>query len=134
MWTSLFGLSAALLGSLIYGPVLLGIYAVWIMFTRLLLTVALRSARSDISGLWPVLLYFNQIYGSLIKIYMLSHLNRQRWTRQKTSFASSASRRGVAIQDFFSKVTLVTSFAVLLAVVGFLTGLYDWAAFQLYTR
>ncbi len=126
MWTSLFGLSAALVGSALYGVVLLWAYVVWIMLTRFVLTLALGSTGARVSGLWPLLLYFSQIYGSLVKIYMLSHLNRQRWTRQKTALASGHPPLMVGIQRFFSNVTLATSFLLLFFVVALLTKLYGW--------
>lgn len=126
MWTSLLGLSGALIGSLLYGVVIIWVYAVWIALTRFILTLALWSARPRISVLWPFLLYFNQIYGSLIKIYMLSHLNRQKWTRQKTTFASGKSTLAAGVQQLFSNVVLATSFIVLFSVVAFLTEFYGW--------
>ncbi len=131
MWTSLLGLVAAVMGSLMYGVEILWVYAVWIMLTRFVFTIALTSARPRVSGLWPVLLYFNQIYGSLIKIYMLSHLNRQKWTRQKTSFASSGTALAAATQRLFSNLTLASSVGALLVVVALLTGLYGWGDLRL---
>lgn len=126
MWTSLIGLLAALSGSALFGIELLWLYAVWILLTRFIMTLALSSARSKVSGLWPFLLYFNQIYGSLIKIYMLSHLNRQKWTRQRTTLASGQSALVAGMQRFFSNVSLATSFVVLFFVVALLTDLYGW--------
>lgn len=126
MWTSLIGLSAALLGSALHGLQILWAYLVWIALTRFVLTLALRSARPRVSAIWPALLYFNQIYGSLLKIYVLSHLNRQKWTRQKTTLASGQSALATWVQRFFSNVTLATSFALLFFAVAFLTRLYDW--------
>lgn len=130
MWTSLFGLSAVLVGSALYGIELLWAYAVWILVTRFVLTLALRSPGTRVSGLWPLLLYFNQIYGSIVKIYMLSHLNRQRWTRQKTTFASGHSAVMAGVQRFFSNVTLATSFLLLFFVVALLTELYSWGGIR----
>ena len=126
MWTSLFGLTTALLGSLVYGAEILFVYLFWILFTRFLQTLMLLSARPQVSALYPFLLYFNQIYGSLIKIYMLSHLNRQKWTRQKTTLKFDQSLIQLQVQHLFSNVTLVTSFLLLLSLIGFVGGLYDW--------
>jgi len=85
MWTSMFGLTAASLGSLYLGPAVLLTYGVWIAFTRLLQTGLLRLVRPSVSIAYPFLLYFNQIYGSIVKIYMIHHLHRQKWTRQGTT-------------------------------------------------
>jgi glycosyltransferase Alg8 len=134
MWTSLIGLVAAVMGSILYGIEMLWLYAVWIMLTRFVLTVGLTSARPNVSGLWPLLLYFNQIYGSFIKIYMLSHLNRQKWTRQKTSFASVQLGFSAAVQRFFSNVTLAASFGALFLVMALMTGLFGWGDLRILAR
>ena len=42
----------------------------------------LLSVRPRISGLYPLLIYFSQVYGALVKTYILFRLDRQRWTRQ----------------------------------------------------
>ena len=125
MWTSLFGLSAALLGAALYSIDILWVYLFWILFTRFLLTLLLRSARSQVSVWYPFLLYFNQIYGALVKIYMLSHLNRQKWTRQKTTLKLDQSVLQLKLQHLFSNMTLVTSVLLLLGLIGFLGELYD---------
>ena len=49
MWTSLIGLVAAVMGSILYGIEMLWLYAVWIMLTRFVLTVGLTSARPNVS-------------------------------------------------------------------------------------
>lgn len=130
MWTSLFGISAALLGSLLYSIDILIVYVFWILFTRFLQTIMLLSARPKVSALYPLLLYFNQIYGSLVKIYMLSHLNRQKWTRQKTTLKLDHSALQLRLQHLFSNIALATSCLLLFCLIGFLSGLYDWQAVQ----
>jgi glycosyltransferase Alg8 len=37
--------------------------------------------------MFPVLLYYNQIVGALIKIYVFFHPDQQSWTRQKTKLS-----------------------------------------------
>ena len=126
MWTSLFGLTAALIGSLLNGIDILIVYAFWIGFTRFLQTLMLWNAHPQISASYPFFLYFNQIYGSLVKIYMLAHLNRQKWTRQKTTLNSGTSGIQLRFQQLLSNAVLITSLLVLFHLVGFLGGLYHW--------
>lgn len=125
MWTSLFGLTGALLGTALYGVEILLIYTCWILFTRFIQTLMLRSARPQVSAFYPFFLYFNQIYGSVIKIYILSHLNRQKWTRQKTTLKFDQSALQLYVQRQFSNLTLATSVLVLVGLISFLVGLYD---------
>lgn len=84
MWTSLLGLSVATLGSVVHGPALLMGYALWIGASRLLLTALLAFSGHHVGPAFPLLLYYNQIVGSLMKIDVSFHLDRQSWTRQDT--------------------------------------------------
>jgi len=84
MWTSLFGLTAAIIASFKYGGLALLSYAVWVGFSRLYMTLILTASGHRVGPLYPVLLYYNQIVGALIKVYVFFHLDQQTWTRQKT--------------------------------------------------
>ncbi len=122
MWTSLFGLTGVLFGSTLIGIEVLSAYLVWIAFTRLVQTLMLQSVRPSISISYPFLLYFNQIYGSFIKIYMLCHLNRQKWTRQKTTLKLGKTHWEARIQHALSNLTLVTYLLIFIVLVHLLNG------------
>jgi glycosyltransferase Alg8 len=82
MWTPLIGPMVAILFALGKSGVFLATYALWVGLTRLIQTLMLLTARPSISGLYPPLIYFSQVYGALVKTYILFRLDRQRWTRQ----------------------------------------------------
>lgn len=85
MWTSLLGLAAASVASLKYGGGVLAAYALWVGLSRLWMTLMLTFATGHrVDPRYPLLLYYNQIVGSLIKIYAFHHMDQQSWTRQKT--------------------------------------------------
>jgi mannuronan synthase len=85
MWTSLLGLTAATVATLKYGGHVLLTYALWVALSRLWMTLMLTFATGHrVSPLYPLLLYYNQIVGSLTKIYAFFHMDQQSWTRQKT--------------------------------------------------
>jgi glycosyltransferase Alg8 len=84
MWTGLLGLSLALAGSLEYGGTVLLAYALWIGISRLIITLSLVASGHRVGPMFPLVLYYNQIVGALIKVYVYFHLDRQSWTRQKT--------------------------------------------------
>ena len=84
MWTSLLGLTVALIASFKYGITLLLIYLLWISLTRLALTLLLAFSGHRIGPAYPLILYYNQIVGALVKIYVFFRLDRQSWTRQDT--------------------------------------------------
>jgi glycosyltransferase Alg8 len=85
MWTSLLGLTAALIATLKYSVTFLLAYLLWIGITRLILTILLRFSGHPVGPAYPVILYYNQIVGALMKIYVFFRLDRQSWTRQPTS-------------------------------------------------
>jgi glycosyltransferase Alg8 len=85
MWTSLLGLCGALVASLKFGGHVLAAYGLWVGVSRLWMTLMLTFASGHhVTPRFPLLLYYNQIVGSLIKIYAFHHLDQQSWTRQKT--------------------------------------------------
>ena len=84
MWTSLLGLTVALIASFKYGTAFILVYLLWIGITRLILTVLLSCSGHRIGPAYPVILYYNQIMGALVKIYVFFRLDQQSWTRQDT--------------------------------------------------
>ncbi|HEB49945.1 MAG TPA: glycosyltransferase family 2 protein [Desulfobulbus sp.] len=91
MWTSLLAPIIAVLASIRYSAVYFLIYLLWIGATRLLLVLLLVASGHRIGPAFPVLLYYNQIFGSLMKIYVFFRLDRQSWTRQKTRLVTGTS-------------------------------------------
>ncbi|WP_177411029.1 MULTISPECIES: mannuronan synthase [unclassified Pseudomonas] len=85
MWTSILGLTVALLASFKYGIAFLLAYLLWIGITRLILTLLLSCSGHRIGPAYPVILYYNQIVGALMKIYVFFRLDKQSWTRQPTA-------------------------------------------------
>ena len=83
IWTTLVGPTGALLLAISGRPDFIVVYLFWIMMTRLLAAALLGLARRRFSTLWPVLLYYNQIIGALVKIHVSFRTNQQKWTRQQ---------------------------------------------------
>ncbi len=125
MWTSLFGLVAALIAVLIHDGALFLIFVWWIAFTRFTQALMLLSSRKQISITWPFLIYFNQIYGSIMKIYVLNNLSKQKWTRQKTSLKQGGDRFETWYREASSKMSLATYVLVFVTVVTFIIGAFD---------
>jgi len=84
MWTCLLGLAVAIIASLKYSIGFLLVYLLWIGTTRLILTLLLACSGHHIGPAYPVILYYNQIVGALVKIYVFFRLDQQSWTRQDT--------------------------------------------------
>ncbi|WP_439816428.1 glycosyltransferase [Zavarzinia sp. CC-PAN008] len=122
MWTSLVGPVAVAALTITHDAMTLPIYFLWIAISRYLQTLMLLTARRDVSWYYPFLLYFNQIWGSAIKTYILFRLDRQKWTRQKTTTERGLSARkaqAVALGSAGMHVLTCTSFVLLVfALVG----------------
>ncbi len=108
MWTSLVGPVAVTLVALLKAPIALPLYAIWIIATRYLQALMLYAVRRDVTAWWPPLLYFNQIYGSMIKVFVLFHLDKQKWTRQNTVGKRDLTAWRERINKWSSRYAMVT--------------------------
>jgi mannuronan synthase len=93
IWTSLTGPGVAILLSVAHQWSLALGYVAWIMLVRLAATALLGAYRRRFSPLWPILLYYNQIIGALVKTYVACRLDQQSWGRQNITAAEPADRR-----------------------------------------
>ena len=119
MWTSPFGLLIAFFGALHWGAYIFMSYLWWVMLSRLLMTFAYRTSREDILPSWPFFLYYNQIVGSFVKIYIWNHLYKQSWTRQKTKLAAG-SRFLAWYQRVSSNSMLLLELLIFIIIINFL--------------
>lgn len=126
MWTSLAGPVFAVMLAIKHSLAFLPIYFVWIGFTRWVMTLMLLTSRPVLSWYYPFLIYYNQLWGSLIKTYVFFRLDRQSWTRQKTKLnrglsegharfvrATSVAMHGVAIVTFVALMGIISGVLVM---------------------
>lgn len=123
MWTPLVGPVAAICLALAGTPVFLYAYVLWVMLTRLLQALALLTVRPTIDGLYPVLIYYNQLYGAFLKTFILFRLDRQRWTRQNTGYRMELSRGEALLRSLGSLYLHALALAFLVTAVAVATGL-----------
>ncbi|MEW5850744.1 MAG: glycosyltransferase [Myxococcota bacterium] len=79
MWTTLAGPFASITLAILDGPWVLVATVLWILSTRLVLSLVLFIYNGRINIWYPVLLYFNQILNAGVKVYIIFRLSRQRW-------------------------------------------------------
>ena len=125
MWTGLFGLLGAILGSLKWGWEIFIAYIWWVLFTRYIVVLYYGLKRNYFSISWVFFLYFNQIYGSLVKIYIASHLYRQKWTRQKTTLSGVGSMLDNIYISLSSNLELYTKILLFIIITGYAVGFFD---------
>ncbi|NCC20841.1 MAG: glycosyltransferase family 2 protein [Alphaproteobacteria bacterium] len=125
MWTTLTGPVFALMFSVAYSPVWAVYYLVWVSFIRWVQTLMILSARDEISWTYPFLLYYGQIYGSLLKTWVLFRLDVQSWTRQKTKLRRDLTRGEYLWNRWTSHAVHATALLVFVALIGILSGTLD---------
>ena len=124
MWTSLSGPVFVTMLCFKYSIAFLGIYLVWIGFTRWVMTLLLLGARNKLSWSYPFLLYYNQIYGSLIKTYVFFRLDNQRWTRQKTKLAATGNLWEMRIRKLSSVGMHTFALLAFISIIGLAAGIF----------
>lgn len=129
MWTSLTGPAMAAGLTVKYGLPILAVYIVWIGATRWIMTLMLLSSRPVLSWYYPFLIYYNQVWGSLIKTYALFHLDRQSWTRQKTKMNHTVSPMRAWWMQTSSTLVHAVSLLFFAAAVGLLSGALEIPAY-----
>ncbi len=114
MWTMMVSPALAIFAALI-DPVYLWNVLIWLVASRLVLSTVLYSyaRRPDLS--WPFILYFNQLINASVKIYMIFHLSKQKWSNRGNQSAGEGSgwRERFAL---FQLGTTVAAFVAALAV------------------
>ena len=93
MWTTLFGPIGAIMGALFVDPFILPLYVAWVMMTRYAACAVLTLFRGPIKVSYPMLLYFSQVYGAVLKTQVFFRPDRQKWTRQNTVLAMRSGGR-----------------------------------------
>lgn len=121
MWTTLAGPVFAVMLSLKYGLLLLAYYTVWVGFVRWVMTLILAAEGRGISWRYPFLLYYNQVYGSLLKTWVFFRLDIQSWTRQKTKLQRGLSRSQSFWNTGTSHVMHASALVFLVCSIGLVT-------------
>lgn len=125
MWTCLTGIAFALVGTLFVNPFAAVFYVIWVMTSRYIMTLFLLSVRDKISVSYPFLIFFNQIFGSLMKVYIFFRLDKQKWTRQNTVQKKNVSAWRARYNAYSSLFMNVFAVAVFLTAVSVTAGVLE---------
>jgi len=130
MWTPLVGPLVAVFFAIGKSVLFLYTYTLWVAFTRLIQALSLLSVRPKISGLYPILIYLGQVYGALLKTYVLFRLDRQRWTRQNIVVEPILSPSEARMRSLASLYLHGLALGVLATVVALATNLLSLPRFD----
>jgi glycosyltransferase Alg8 len=117
MWTGLLGISAAIVASFAYSFYYLIAYLVWVGLSRYVLSAMLLLTGHRIRPLYPTLMYYNQIVGSVVKIIVLFFPDRQSWTRQKTQLKRDTSGFHGWFNTLSSRAMLFSAVSIFAAII-----------------
>lgn len=120
MWTTLTAPIGILLTTIFFEPMALVAYMSWVMFTRYIFCALItRFRKSWFPISYPFLLYFSQITGAAVKTFVFFRLDRQKWTRQNTSFTQKAGM-GARLKSFSSTLSHLVALGWLTVGVAYL--------------
>ena len=120
MWTMLLGPLCALIGAIRLGPLFLLAYAVYVALTRLVTALVLFffSRRVDLNFTW--VLYVNQLLNSLVKLYMIWRLPKQRWLNRGDQRAGAGGSHfaGLVRTTMAGYLTMISVAVLLIAALA----------------
>lgn len=116
IWTMMAGPVLAVYATMA-DPIFFLSVLIWIVASRLMLCTVLFTYARRPNLSWPFILYLNQFVNAGVKIYMIFHLSKQRWTNRGNQSAGD----GKTIRERFALFQLVTT------VAAFFTGLALYA-------
>lgn len=120
MWTMLVGPILSMM-MIWVEPVVFWGCIIWIVGSRLILCMFLYTYSRYVDMSWPFILYINQLTNALVKVYMLFHLSKQKWSNRGNQSSSDGVGLKVKIRNHFAKFQLISIF------VGFLYMLMIYA-------
>lgn len=124
IWTMLVSPALVLMAMFIQPGYLIGA-TIWVVLSRLLLSLYLmRYARSaDMS--WPFLLYANQLVNACVKVWIQFYLHKQKWTNRRDQRSGWGRSRADRFKAAVAGFQLVTALAFFLQAVAWLSGRTD---------
>jgi glycosyltransferase Alg8 len=122
VWTGLSGPAFALGASLVFGLKVWVAYLIWVGVTRTLLSIVLYFFSGRIYVSFPFLLYGNQVVGSVIKVYLLFRVNKQRWLNRGDQRQKGTNSRLLPFQHAMASFLTLLYLAVFLFAACLTTG------------
>jgi mannuronan synthase len=122
IWTSLSGLAMALVLSLANSWDAMVAYLVWVLISRTIVSMVLFLYSRRISVSYPFLLYGNQILASVIKIYLLFRISKQRWLNRGDQRSKVVGGPLVVWQNAMATFLTVLYAAAFLLLATFVSG------------
>ena len=112
----------ALFLTAVFGPQVLAAYLLWVILTRSVHGLLLWGQSGQFNPLFIPLLWYDQMAGSLVKVYLLLKPERQRWTRQNINTARNNGGAALWFRNALPKFEFTAAMSGLLLFVMLLYG------------
>ncbi len=121
IWTTLVSPVLAIYGSMIVPAYALSAL-LWILATRMILSIFLFRYARSFDASWPLLLYVNQVVNALVKVFMSFRLARQNWANRGNQISGGSSGLAGVIKRTIANAQMFTALSALLWGLALWTG------------
>jgi len=125
MWTMLVSPTLAVCASVLISPAYILGYIVFIMVTRMLLSLFLYRYARKIELSYPFILYFNQLINASVKVYCIFRLSKQRWSNRGDQRAGESDGVLATLRNTMASYLTMLHVTMLFLIVILMAGLAD---------
>lgn len=122
MWTMMVSPILAVIGTMM-APGYIWNCVLWVVFSRLVLCLFLFRYSRKVDMSWPLILYLNQIINASVKIFMIYHLSKQKWSNRGSQSAGNGEGWIETSKNVIAKVQMLTAVACFVLALSFYSGL-----------
>jgi len=128
MWTMLVSPVMALFASAVE-PLYLWSVVMWVMASRVVLVLFLFRYSRTVDLSWPFILYFNQFINASVKVYMIHHLSKQKWSNRGNQSAGGGTGLVDRVRNWTALAQMTTTVTAFVVAVGMYVGVFPVPAF-----
>lgn len=121
MWTMMVSPTLAILAAFV-DPLYLWSCLIWVGISRLVLCLFLYRYSRNVDLSWPFILYFNQVINASVKIFMIFHLSKQKWSNRGNQSSGSGGGLLATVQNWTAKAQLIIAVATFVSALAVYIG------------
>lgn len=125
MWTMLVSPVLAFLASSLYDPNYIISYVIFIMTSRMFLSLVLYTFNREVDIAYPFILYVNQLFNAAVKVYCLFHLSKQRWSNRGDQRSAEGTGWVEIYRSYLAKYVMLIYVSLLILGVLLYTRLIE---------
>ena len=125
MWTMLVSPVLAVSASVLVSPFYILGYVVFILITRMLLSLFLFRYARKVDLSYPFILYFNQLINASVKVYCIFRLSKQRWSNRGDQRAGDGAGLAARLRDGMAAYLTLLHVVMLFLAVCLMAGLVE---------